>query len=177
MPTSAPSLLGWVFEKVEHLRPTSVLDIGIGFGKYGFLTKEYASVRHPASLSGCHLVGVEPFQSYITPLCRLIYDEIRIGDALHMDFSHDKFDLIIMADVIEHFEKPDGLRLLHDLKKVSKKLIITTPIVFSRQDACFGNDYEIHRSVWSIGDFPGTLIDTSQSGCIFGVELKGDLPD
>lgn len=174
MPSSAPSILGWAFEHVERLRPKRVLDIGIGFGKWGFLTKEYAEKRQPSDKSNCHLVGVEAFPEYVTPLTRMIYDKIIIGDIRKV--ALEDFDLIIMGDVIEHFEKSDGEKLLDELRKHCKYLLISTPVVFANQEAEYGNQFEIHRSHWNAQDFQyWKQIDSYQRGCVWGVLLKGDI--
>lgn len=177
MPSSDPSLLGWGCNHIQDLKPKRVLDIGIGFGKWGFLVKEYAHKRHPKDSSQVELVGVEVWKDYITPVHNLIYDEIFIGDILEfLKYSESipYFDLVIMGDVIEHLEKEVGEKLLIDLKNISKRILITTPILFARQEAEYGNLNEIHKSHWKLEDFRSSeIIDESQKGCIFGVYLKG----
>ena len=41
MPSSTPQILNEFVTEILKIDPTSVLDIGIGFGKYGFLCREY----------------------------------------------------------------------------------------------------------------------------------------
>jgi hypothetical protein len=41
MPTSHPSQLNEILEVVLKTRPRSVIDVGVGFGKYGVLCREY----------------------------------------------------------------------------------------------------------------------------------------
>lgn len=41
MPTSHPNQINEIIQIAELLRPASVLDVGVGYGKYGFLLREY----------------------------------------------------------------------------------------------------------------------------------------
>ena len=41
MPTSQPYQLGAIMELVVRAQPKSVLDVGVGFGKYGYLVRSH----------------------------------------------------------------------------------------------------------------------------------------
>ena len=41
MPTSYPHQINEIVRLVLAVNPASLLDIGVGFGKYGFLAREY----------------------------------------------------------------------------------------------------------------------------------------
>lgn len=157
MPTSSPALLSWACQIIQDIRPKSALDVGIGFGKWGFLIKEYSEERAPQDKSNCHLTGIEVFEDYITDVQKSIYDTILIGDASEIDLSCMYFDLAIIADVIEHFEKEEALNYLNHLLQYSKNVILITPIGFAEQDEHYGNKYEIHKSGWDISDFSAPI--------------------
>ncbi len=40
MPLSFAQAIPVIIEQVAHLKPSSILDVGIGFGKYGVLLRE-----------------------------------------------------------------------------------------------------------------------------------------
>jgi len=163
MPTSNKYIITPVIKLVEQIRPKSVLDVGAGFGKWGFLLREYCEVwnwdnalyndkdkfRWAVKIDGVEICG-----KYIKDLQRNIYDRIFIGDVFQLIGELDNYDLIILGDVIEHFDKDTGRRLLEKCcDKANKAVIVMTPIVFSPQgDAC-GNAAERHVSLWTKGDF------------------------
>ena len=65
-----------------------------------------------------------------------------------------KFDMILMTDVIEHFDKDKGIEVLEMCKVIcNKAVMISTPAVFFEQGAYAGNEHEKHLSAWTINDF------------------------
>lgn len=75
-----------------------------------------------------------------------------------------KFDYILLIDFIEHLEKEAGLRLINECKQlVNKKIFLLTPLESIWTDNkhhvedenlwCYGNHYDLHKSVWSHNDF------------------------
>lgn len=145
-----------VLSKVMQYQPKSILDCGIGFGKYGVLFREYLDiwdVEKPYSEKKVKITGVEAFPAYENPVWQA-YDKVYTEDILSIlpDLAQEKFDLLFMGDVIEHFTKEEGMRILSSLNY--KHLIIVTPRIVSVQDAVYGNSYEVHKSQWDENDFP-----------------------
>jgi SAM-dependent methyltransferase len=63
------------------------------------------------------------------------------------------FDTVISLDVIEHFEKKDGLLFLEKMEKVAiKKLIIFTPNGFLKQVPKDNNPFQEHKSGWKVDE-------------------------
>ena len=164
MPSSHPMQIGPIMSLILSLKPSSILDIGIGFGKYGFLCREYLEIDPARKVytEGCgeinrrkRIDGIEIFQQYITPASKYIYDEIYIGDALPLLTEEIKevYDLILIIDVLEHFEKNKGKQLLEIVENKSKSVLISTPKRIGRQGKVFDNEYERHISQWSENDF------------------------
>ena len=71
-----------------------------------------------------------------------------------------------MIDFIEHLDKNAGLRLIESVKKITnKKIILLTPLEEIWDDNhknvndpalwCYGNNFDIHKSLWSNKDFEG----------------------
>lgn len=156
MPSSQVSQVSVIMQQVLALRPASILDIGIGFGKFGFLCREYLELwdgREKYNDWRCRIDGIEAFPDYVTDLQRMIYSNIYIGDARTIVPNLEStYDLIMLIDVIEHFEKAEGLALLAACAKRCNQLIVSTPRVVSPQEAAFGNEFEIHRSHWTAAD-------------------------
>lgn len=61
-----------------------------------------------------------------------------------------QYDVILMNDILEHFEKSEGITLLKSLIKITKKaVIISTPQFPDSQNEYLGNRYEAHKSRWT----------------------------
>jgi len=59
-----------------------------------------------------------------------------------------------MGDVLEHFEKRDGERLIRELyERANKCVLLTYPTNACARERVWGNDAEAHRSVWTRRDF------------------------
>lgn len=162
MPSSFPDALSVVAAWVQTLRPTTVLDVGIGFGKYGLLFREYLDVsrrsergeRYDAPSTVVRIDGVEAYEPYVGPLQRAIYDHIYVGDALAVIPSLARYDLVFAADVLEHFTRADGERFLEAAAAhAAMGVLIVTPALDLEQDDVFGNPFERHQSFWTPDDF------------------------
>src|ERR1044071_3740314 len=162
MPSSRPNTIPIVIHLVRQLQPKSILDIGVGFGKWGHLFREYTDIneaeKDPARYRRknwrVRIDGIEGHAAYLTPMHRFLYDEIHIGDACDLIRTVPSYDLVFMGDVIEHLDKAAGLQLLQDaLAKTRKGLIVSTPKYQTGQADLCGNELERHRSLWSAKDF------------------------
>ena len=68
-------------------------------------------------------------------------------------FSPKSFDYVLCSDVIEHLLKEDGRRLIKSMQLIArKKLIVYTPNGYFPQNEKEGNEYQIHRSGWTVPD-------------------------
>jgi hypothetical protein len=141
---------------IVTLNPKSVLDVGVGFGKYGVLCREYLDLwdgREEYSQFLRRIDGVEVFADYITPLHKYVYDKVYTQDILlaadNLDF---RYDLVLLIDVLEHLKKSDGELLLRKMSMRHRGVLISTPKKVSSQKNAFNNSYETHRSQWTKGD-------------------------
>jgi 2-polyprenyl-3-methyl-5-hydroxy-6-metoxy-1,4-benzoquinol methylase len=152
MPSSQYYHISKIMEMIISLNPKSVLDIGSGFGKFGVLCREYLELwdgRQKYEFNR-RIDGVEVFQQYISPLHRYVYDNIFNENILDIvQELNIRYDLVLLIDVLEHFEKDQGKELVKTLIKKNRGIIISTPKKPSLQEDAFGNIYETHRSVWS----------------------------
>ena len=150
MPCSRPSVLGPMCNRIIEKNPMSVLDIGIGFGKFGFLAREYTDVRLGRYFNWeTRIDGIEIFEKYVTRLQRDIYDNIYIGNAIDILGTLGRYDMIICSDMLEHLSEKDAVFLLDSIKEKSKFAMIVTPVRVLRQEALYNNEHEKHISAWS----------------------------
>ena len=187
MPSSRPNHIPTVLGVVGQLKPTSILDVGIGFGKWGHLFREYTEIVHAESDPGRYrrenwkvrIDGVEGFQSYITPMHEYLYDHLYVGDMREEVPRLGVYDLIFLGDVIEHVTKADGLELLRAcLDRAVKAVLVTTPATFVEQGAVCDNQLERHRSSWAASDFHalGRGATAVENDILIGVLPKEGVP-
>ena len=156
-----PYIVEFLREEVPH--PKRILDVGVGFGKLGFLVRDYFEAKDQLRLTKnewrIKLVGIEIYRKYISTLQRYLYDEILIGDVFDTLPTLGKFDVALLGDIIEHFEKEDGHRLLAELFKHTKNILVSTPYGYKAQGRIDGNINEAHKSGWTMKDFkPYTVV-------------------
>jgi hypothetical protein len=174
MCTSDASNIPFVVSELQRLRPHSVLDVGIGFGKLGVLVREYLECwygRCTPDAWQIQLEGIESFDGYRNALWSSMYNRVHVGDARLLVDELPRFDVAVCCDVIEHMDKPSGLALLRALAGKCQTLLLTTPISFWAQGAENGNPYEIHRSLWTPDDLHGFDGRVVQLGSTFGATL------
>ncbi|MGG4047521.1 methyltransferase domain-containing protein [Paenibacillus favisporus] len=155
MGTSNWQNLSYCVELIRQAAPSSVLDIGVGFGRWGMLCREFLDVwqgRVFREQWQTRIEGVEVFPKNVDDYHPYFYNHIYIGDAyeLMMKRQLGAYDLIIVGDVLEHFEKERGIWLLEACLKQCRSLLLNVPIGPDwPQGAEYGNEYETHRSVWT----------------------------
>jgi len=158
MPTSSFDTVPTIGQLIRSQEPQSVLDVGIGFGKWGYMVRELQDIayeRYKPDEWKVMIVGVEAFKDYHTPIWDYIYDNVIIGDIRKEKALLSKFDLVLFIDVLEHMHHDEGLELLEEVQRAGKKYIVSVPNYPSPQGAFCGNEFEIHVSVgeWSPRDF------------------------
>jgi hypothetical protein len=179
MPTSFHHHISKMMDWVVQLQPRSVLDVGVGFGKWGFLCREYLDVfqgRYGRADWQICIEGVEAFPAYANPTYDHVYDRVHYGDALEVLPTLPGYDLIIIGDVIEHFEKEVGLKLLSELKAKSSFVLLSSPTRFYPQGEAFENQFERHLSFWTVDDFAGSRFDYEEYDNAFVALIRGERP-
>lgn len=136
-----------ILQAIDKYRPMKVLDIGCGLGKYGVLIREleyqwYGIYRKCDRKVKLH--ALEPYAHYLGPLHNHIYDDLWIETLQEHIGSMKKYDLIMMIDVLEHFDKNEALIMLEECRKKGN-VLVCIPIDPSKQGAVHGNELERHR--------------------------------
>ena len=180
MPTSDYWNVPPVLSCIAALRPASILDVGVGFGKYGLLIREVLELgeeRYQKQDWRVRLEGIELFEAYRTPLWDYAYNAIHIGPAQQVLPGLGRYDLAIFCDVIEHFEKPQGKEILEGLLDQCGVVIVTTPLLFTPQRDAFQNEAERHLSHFSPLDFRHVHSRFQVAGqCLMAIVSRAPLP-
>lgn len=171
MPQSDHWAVPWVVEIVDHLLPNSVLDFGVGNGHFGMQLRQCLDIgrgRLKPEQWLTRIEGVEIFEDYRNPVWQYFYDEVHVGDAVEYVKQSDRhWDVVLICDVIEHFEKDQALRVLDLLQSRAKTVIVTTPNGHFPQGCVHGNEAERHLSEWRPQDFEALGATTRPIGTTF----------
>lgn len=179
MPTSFHSHLAKMVDWIFVIQPRTVLDVGVGHGKWGFLAREYTDIffnRYERKDWLVTIDGVEAFPQYETPTYHYAYNKVYFGNIIDVLPTLPDYDLVIVGDVIEHFPKEQGQALLQALRKKAAFILLSSPTRFFQQEI-LGNDFETHHSLWSWRDFQDYQFDYEEiDQALFVTLLRGDLP-
>ncbi|KXV03000.1 hypothetical protein CR51_19305 [Caballeronia megalochromosomata] len=146
MPYSASSFDAVTSSALQILKPSRVLDIGCGAGKYGHLVR--------SALPDAILEGVEIEPTYVEQFAlRDIYSPMHVMSAADIPnrMIDEMFDLTIIGDCIEHLPKSAGIDLLNFLTYRSAYTIVVLPEA-AIQNTVDNIRSEAHVSVWSERD-------------------------
>ena len=188
MPSSRPDAIPTVIHLLRQLKPASILDVGVGFGKWGHLFREYTDIiaaehdprRYQRKNWRVIIDGIEGHAAYLTPMHRFLYNRIYRGDAFDLMRAVPRYDLIFLGDIIEHFDQDRGLKFLQRcLRKATRAVVLTTPKHETMQSALCANELERHRSLWSAKDFqtfPGAITQMIKPDILLAVLPRPGLP-
>ena len=119
----------------------SILDLGCGKG---------GPMRFINRRKEFNVVGVDTFEPSLKE-CKYsgVYGDLVICDVNYLPFKKKSFDLVLCLALIEHLEKEEGEKLLHDMEEIARRqVIISTPVGEYKQGVLNGNPYQQHRYCW-----------------------------
>lgn len=158
MPTSPYAHLYSLVLYLNTIRPQSILDVGLGNGKLGFIARDYLDVmlgeHYHKSQWKLQLDGIEVFGDYIQYHQRAIYNDIYIGNAYDVIDELGQYDMILLGDVLEHFDKQTGQDFLDKcFNHTNEAVALFIPLGDTwQQEAIYGNPYETHQSSWDLDE-------------------------
>jgi SAM-dependent methyltransferase len=127
-----------------------VLDIGCGYGDWGFLIRTRKKGIP-------ELIGLEIWQPYIIKIRQMsIYDHLIKLKLPFIPFKDKTIDISVGCEIIEHLQKDAGLKLLTELERVTRQLIVVSvPINLPSGwiASLDNNPYQMHCSNWTPKDF------------------------
>ena len=143
MPSSYLGNVPAIMRSIARLDPQRVLDVGPGYGRYGFLFRE----RLDDFRWKRRLDGVDVFPEYLErSRTAFLYDRFFNGEFLAMEIPAE-YDLVLMIDVLEHFSDEDGERALDKALTLAPQVLIATLLGYE-QGEMHGNPHEQHHSEW-----------------------------
>lgn len=156
MPSSHYITITTILKEIMRLNPLpkKVLDVGIGFGKWGFLLREMLDIQalRYEKASWSHIIdGVEIFENYIKEYHHYFYDNIFITDIRTLQYQ--EYDLVIFGDIIEHLPKEEAIHIIRYAQQRAIHVFLSTPLGFQKQGECLGNVHETHLCGFEQDDF------------------------
>jgi len=157
MPSSMHFNLSFMTGFIFKCKPKTVLDVGVGYGKWGLLCREFIEAHADRCFPKdwkSRVDGVEIWERYIEgfPWLRKIYDQIYHGDISKILGSIGKYDMIIAGDIIEHMPKRAAERVLRGLiQRTNKVFLLSIPLGENWLDNKIvdNNPHEKHQSSWA----------------------------
>ncbi len=139
---------------IDLAAPRSILDLGCG---EGFTLRELTRAKIRAQL-----VGIDASASAIAVAREALGDsvDLRVGDARELAAHGERFDMVMMLEVLEHIEHPE--QMLPVLDNLSKRwVLLSVPyepyfcalnFMRGKNVSRWGNDPE-HVNHWSAKSF------------------------
>lgn len=156
MPSSTYEHIPFMIKEILTTNPRTILDIGIGYGKWAFMCREYLESwrdRVFPSQWNVKIEGIEIFENYVNDLSwnKILYDHIYIGEASKIIQNLSNYDLIIAGDVIEHLPLEKGIILMDECFKRTNSFIASIPIGknWLNNVVVAKNINEKHQAVWT----------------------------
>lgn len=175
MPVSDYHHIPAVLDEVERLMPRSVIELGVGFGKWGVLLRELLDARYGRVDCGtwqARINGREIFERYSNPVW-MAYNLIHCGD--FAEYSDSGYDLVMMMDSLEHLAPEPGMNLLRALVEVNGHVIISVPNGPMPQGETFGNPHEAHLTTFYGPEFAEFDPKVLYAGVCLVLSIKGKL--
>jgi len=176
LPISDIHAIPAIVNEVYRLQPERMIELGIGFGKYGVLCREvldaiYGRCRPDQWRRTIH--GVEGFDQYRNP-CWDAYDAVEVRDFSTASGRPSGWDLVLMVDSLEHLEPAAGGELLEYLVSNNRSVIVSVPRGPMPQGATFGNEFECHRTTFSGSEFAQYGATVLHTGICCAVSIRGN---
>ena len=156
--TSNWQQIPFCIEVMLDVSPMRVLDVGIGFGRWGMLVREFCEEwkgRAHRENWAVYLEGIEAFPKNVEEYHHLFYNWVHVGDGAEIiDQMTDSWNLVIFGDVLEHWVKDDASRVLDRALELSDYVLINIPIGPGwERGEMYDNPFEEHKSSWELDEF------------------------
>ncbi|MCK4341966.1 MAG: hypothetical protein KAY37_09615 [Phycisphaerae bacterium] len=158
MISSAWQNIPFCVDALLKIAPRNVLDVGVGFGRWGMIVREFCEVWLPATgrqNGRVHIEGIEAVAECITAHHKEFYDELHVAEAADVfDDLTGPWDLTIFGHVLEHMPRDVALKLLRAAVERSQYVLVNVTLgaVYPQPESP-ANPYERRESNWESADF------------------------
>jgi len=157
MPTSNLAIWPDILLAIQQVPHQRVLDVGPGHGKAAVLLREYLAPS-PDTID-----AVEAWEPYLGRFeLECLYDRVYVGDVAADTWELDgrkvtaasvldRYDLVLMGDVIEHIPLGEAMDLL---RRIPGRVVVCTPVAFFDNDPMHQHPpTEAHVSHWTSAEW------------------------
>jgi SAM-dependent methyltransferase len=152
-----PELERWILAELPPATE-SVLDVGCGVGRTGFLLWEQKI--------GTERVGIELSPEYVERARELgVYARVDQADLSQglSQFEDGAFDVVLCIDVLAQLEKEAGLRLVQECERVARRrVVLLVPLLDEPRARSAATESD--RSTWTLGDLRELGYETKPFG-------------
>ena len=165
MGTSNWQNIPFCINAIRRIQPNKILDVGFGFGRWAMICREFLELwqgRTNIEDWKLQIDGVEIFNANIEEYHKFFYSNIFNEDIFgYLQKADTNYDLIILGDVLEHFERSKANELLDLCLERADYIILNIPLGKNwQQGILYNNPYECHLSFW-------TKRDIKRRNCIY----------
>lgn len=164
---SRPENIAPIVEGISQVDPASILDVGVGMGKYGVIAREalYARYAEASELHRCdqlHIDGVDLAQHRRAPWLGTVYDCMHtntdILDYLTRCNEGTQWDLALVIDLLEHWTPSEAAARITALQSRCKRILISTPTEVTMFDHDpYGDPVPGHVTQWTLDELQELL--------------------
>jgi len=111
---------------IPNIIGKSILDVGCGYGKWGFLVKAYFWLTKSGDfITQPYVVGIDLFYPHLPRLkLHKIYDGLVMASASYLPFRNKSFETVLAIEIIEHLSKDQGKCMISELERVASRCVI-----------------------------------------------------
>jgi len=114
----SPGLEPWILGLLIDARPRGVLDVGCGYGFWGFVVR--------SRVSGVdYIVGLDLDFGRVVRAGGL-YDGVVVADAVFPPFREGVFDVVLAVEVLHGLDVGDLAKTLGSYKAIAGKIVVAT---------------------------------------------------
>jgi len=134
-----------LWSTLKEMGDVLILDVGCGEGGPVALVAKHNNYR---------IVGLDIFKPSLDKAKGSgTYQDLALADVRHLPFKDKSVDVAVSVAVLEHLDKHDGEKLLSELERVSRRMmVISCPVGKWEQESYDNNPYQEHKYVWSVGE-------------------------
>ena len=112
------------------MKPKRVMDIGAGMGKFGMLIREQYLSRNAEQgemepVDDIVIDAVEDTKYLLTDRMKGLYNRVFEKDIFNFYPQMEDYDLILLIDTVEHWDKAKGLDLIRVLSRKGSVMVST----------------------------------------------------
>lgn len=173
----------FVVECLRSIKPRSILDVGCGWGRWGFLAREFLELweqRYDRADWEVDITALDIHAGTWTPVHDFVYDRHLTQDVRTWGpgglGSPDRFDVTVITDVLEHMTRQESFTVVDNLLDVSDNVILGTPVGTSwpERGGTSDNPHEAHLQFWNPDDLRRwknvrTMLVVTEDGLPYGL--------